>query len=318
MLAAVALLLTVMTWLDERRDEDADSSALAGLNLQMQSLQQNAAQKQVLEAETAETHQTLKALSDKLDSFDAELADLRKRSEEGRDSWIKDEAASLLVAAIEEIDIRANPLLAIKALQQADGRLKLLSDPRLLAVRSEIAREIDALRTLPQSDLDGMAVALAGYTAGVDQFPLRRSVPENYVPGETHDEVPAGKQTLWVKLEAGLTRLANDMFTVRRRSVPVEPLLAPKEEFFLRRNLELRLDAARAALLNRDGRAFQDSVHAARVWMMAYFDMRDNAVKAAAQQLTSMEQQNIAPPLPDISGSLALLRELETPRNAAP
>src|SRR5579864_5263869 len=200
LLAAAALLLAVMTWLDERRDEDADSTALAGLNLQLQSLQQNAAQKKVLDAETAETKATLKALSDKLDSFDAELADLRKRSEEGRDAWIKAEAASLLVAANEEIEIRANPVLAVKALQQADGRLKLLSDPRLIAVRSEIAREMNALRAVPQPDLDGLAVNLAGYAASVDQFPLKRSAPEHYVPSDVRDEAAPGKLGLWQKL----------------------------------------------------------------------------------------------------------------------
>ncbi|HEV2111581.1 MAG TPA: uroporphyrinogen-III C-methyltransferase, partial [Gammaproteobacteria bacterium] len=202
---------------------------------------------------------------------------------------------------------------------QADARLKLLSDPRLIAVRQEIAREINALRTVPQADVAGMAVSLTGLAASADALPLRRSVPEHYVPGGNTGVQPLEQNpNLWQKFKGGAERLLSDMFTLRRRSQPLEPLLSPREELFLRLNLELKLETARAALLDREGPAFHDSVHSARLWLESYFDSRDKGVAAALQQLSAMENQPLSPPLPDVSASLALLRQLEAPRATAP
>lgn len=319
LLGVAALLLAAVDWYGFRRESAARDAELAALKQSMSSLQQSAALKSALDAQAVALQQSLKAENDRLDSLDSGLADMRKHSEEGREAWIKAEAASLLVAANEEIEIRANPVLAIKALQQADARLKLLSDPRLIAVRQEIAREINALRAVPQADIAGMAVALTGLAGNVGDLSLKRSVPEHYVPGGAPGVVPPQTGlSLWQKFRAGAERLLADMFTLRRRGQPLEPLLSPREELFLRLNLELKLDTARAALLDREGPAFHDSIHSSRLWLETFFDTRDKAVGAAVKQLNGMEQQPVTPPLPDLSASLALLRQLETPRNAAP
>lgn len=317
LLGGAGLLLAVFSWFQFRHESQERDAQLTALSQDLGTLQQAAALKSALDAQNAALQQSLKALNDREDTLDSGLADMRKHSEEGRDAWIKAEAASLLVAANEEVQLRGDPALAIKALQQADARLKLLSDPRLIAVRQEIAREINALRTVPQPDLEGMAVALTGLAESIDRLPLKRNVPEHYIPGGSTApaEAPAN---VWQKVHAAMERLFADMFTVRRRGQPLEPLLTPREELFLRLNLELKLENARAALLDHQGQAFHDSVTGARAWLASYFDLQDPAVKAAMQQLDAMGQQAVAPKLPDLSASLNLLRQLETPRNAAP
>ncbi len=319
LLAVAALLLAVVDWYSGRHSGAARDAELATLQQSVAALQQSAASKSALDAQDAALQQSLKAESDRLDGLDSGLADMRKHSEEGREAWIKAEAASLLVAASEETQLRNDPALAIKALQQADARLKLLSDPRLIAVRQEIAREINALRALPQADVEGLAVTLTGLAAGAADLPLKRSVPEHYLPGgNTGAQAPEQNPGLWDRFKAGAERLLSDMFTLRRRSQPLEPLLSPREELFLRLNLELKLETARAALLDRRAQAFHDSVHGARVWLEYYFDVHDKTVAAALQQLTSMEQLPVTPALPDLSASLTLLRQLEPPRATAP
>ena len=318
-LAAAALALAAVNWMNLKRSDARREADLAALNQRLETLQATAAHKDVLDTETADTQQALKAMGDRLDSFDATLTDLRRRTQEGRDSWIKAEAATLLLAAGEELQMRGDPALAIQALQQADGRLRLLQDPRLIAVRQEIARETAALRAVPQPDTAGMAVALASMAESTERLPLKRAAPDHYTPGGvvTADTLPPDAG-LWAKFKAASARLFADMFTVRRHNVPVEPLLAPREEFFLRRNLELRLDAARAALLQRQDQDFQDSVHAAHEWLVSYFDVQDASVKADLQSLDGMQARSIAPPLPDLSPSLALLRQTENPKVGAP
>ena len=315
LLAAVALLLAGFNWYRLQQARDTQAAA----EQRLLELQQSSAQKSTVEDQDVALQQALKAEGARIDELDAAYAELRKHSEEGRDAWIKAEAASLLVAANEEVEIRRDPALALKALQQADQRLKLISDPRLIAVRQEIARESNALRAVPQPDVEGMAVTLAGLAESVDTLPMKRTAPEHYIAGgNLNDQDAAAPQGFWARFKAAVGRLADDMFTVRRHDATVEPLLAPKEEFLLRRNLELKLESARSALLDRENGAFQDSARSAGAWLTAYFDLQNGAVKGAVQQLDAMQQQDIAPKLPDISASLARLRELDSPRNAAP
>ncbi|MGH8284043.1 MAG: uroporphyrinogen-III C-methyltransferase, partial [Gammaproteobacteria bacterium] len=281
-------------------------------------LSQSAALKSQLDNDITATQQNLKGFSDRLDSMDAALTDLRKRSEQGRDAWIKAEVATLLMAANEQLQLDVNPGLALKALIAADERLKLLSDPRLIPVRQQIAREETALRAVPQADVTGMAAALTSLSEEVDTFPLKRVAPDQYAPGARAESANNAGLTLWQRFKAGLNRLARDIFTIHHRNAPVVPLLAPRQEYFLRQNLQLRLDTARAALMERDGVTFRSSTQLAGDWLKAYFDTRDSSVQAAIGQLAQMQQQQINPPLPDISASLTLLRRLEPPQATAP
>ncbi len=321
-LAIVALILVVAGWVNFERVQHAQAAlsktGLQTLKQQLDVLTQSAVSHSELDKDVNVTQQTLKGFSDRLDSMDAALTDLRRRSEQGRDAWIKAEAASLLMAANEQVHLNAEPVLALKALASADDRLKLLSDPQLIPVRQQIAREEAALRAVPQADVTGMAATLTSLSESVSRWPLRRVAPERYVPGQPSDNGMQPTSTLWQRFKAGLERLFKEIFTVHHRQTGIEPLLEPQQEYFLRQNLQLRLAAARAALLERDNAAFHSSAQMAGRWLEDYFDTQDSGIKAAIEALAKIQQQNINPPLPDISASLALLRHTEPGRDKAP
>lgn len=320
-LALAALALAIAGWVSfSRAQQQADRqlvSAVQALNRQYAALSASAAPRSQFDNDVRATRQSLKDFSDRLDGMDATLTELRQRSERGRDAWIKAEAATLLMAANDQVQINSNPQLALKALAAADARLKLLSDPQLVPVRQAIAKEQAALRAVPEADVTGMAATLTGLSEAVVKFPLKRVAPVQYTSAQTagSDEEHG---TLWQRLGAGIERVAHDIFTLRHRDTPIEPLLAPSQEYFLRQNLALRLAAARAALLERNSAAFNDSVQLASRWLQAYFDTSDSSVSAALAELAQMQQQNLNPPLPDISASLTLLRKLEPPAAGAP
>jgi uncharacterized protein HemX len=323
LLAVVAVILGVAGWVNFGHAQRSQAALLqAELQTQKQQLEaltQSAAPRSELDNDISTTQQTLKSFSDRLDSMDAVLTDLRRRSEQGRDAWIKAEAASLLLAANDQVQLNADPGLALKALTAADQRLKLLSDPQLIPVRQQIAREETALRAVPQTDVTGMAATLSSLSESVAHWPLKRVAPERYVPGQQQsDQQLQPSMTLWKRFKAGLQRLVKDIFTVHHHQANIEPLLEPQQEYFLRQNLQLRLAAAHAALLQRDNSAFQSSAKLANRWLETYFDTQDSGVKAAIDALAKMQQQQINPPLPDISASLTLLRHTEPERNKAP
>ncbi|HEY1991266.1 MAG TPA: hypothetical protein VGH71_02310, partial [Gammaproteobacteria bacterium] len=114
--AVAALLLAGLSWYRQRQSQDEVNA----LQQQLASLQQNAATKDDVASDASDTQNTVKALITRQDAFSDSLTELRAHSQEGRDAWIKAEAASLLMDANEEIALDLDPARAQQALQQAD------------------------------------------------------------------------------------------------------------------------------------------------------------------------------------------------------
>ena len=101
----------------------------------------------------------------------------------------------------------------------------------------------------------------------------------------------------------------SSVFVIRRTDEPVRPLMAPEQAGLVRSVLLLRLESARAALLADEAGAFDEALAAAVAWLEKRYARSDADVAVAIETLESMRARELAPELPDISGSLARLRE---------
>jgi uroporphyrin-3 C-methyltransferase len=89
-------------------------------------------------------------------------------------------------------------------------------------------------------------------------------------------------------------------------------LLAPEEQYFLYRNLELMLLTARIALLKSDEASFRESLRSARSWLETYFDTAANDVRTAISDLVALESSDVKPNLPQIGAALQQLRAMRS------
>jgi uroporphyrin-3 C-methyltransferase len=110
-------------------------------------------------------------------------------------------------------------------------------------------------------------------------------------------------------LIASLKKTASDVVSVRRSDDTVRPLIAPEAQYFLRANLALQFQAARIALLRGEQGLFDQSLDDASHWLSRYYDTGDAAVRSALQSVNEARQSVLPVSVPDISGSLRLLRE---------
>jgi uroporphyrin-3 C-methyltransferase len=97
--------------------------------------------------------------------------------------------------------------------------------------------------------------------------------------------------------------------SVRRSDEAVRPLIAPEAQYFLRANLALQLQAARIALLRGQQTLYDQSLDDAASWLNRYYDTNSTPVRSALQTVSEARQNVMPVSLPDISGSLRLLRE---------
>lgn len=239
----------------------------------------------------------------------AKLAELVKG---GAGRWALLEIEDLLRTANTRLLLYRDPQAALRALELASRRLGQLNDPRLFAVREQIIDEIASLNALPDPDIQGMAMALGALIEQVPDWPLASRVPANYAggggPAEPPEQTPADVPA-WRHFLDSLGQAMQGMFTIRRTDSGHEALLPPGQEFFLVQNLQLKLQAARLALLQHRAKAFHSSLVAAQQWLRTFFDTGAPAVDAAIKKIGQLEKTPIQWRAPDITGSLVALRE---------
>jgi uroporphyrin-3 C-methyltransferase len=95
---------------------------------------------------------------------------------------------------------------------------------------------------------------------------------------------------------------------VERRDEPVPQVLSAAERALSRRQLEVELELARIAALRGDEQAFLSGLETAIEILRRDFDGATADVEGALALLGELRSFDIDPELPDISGSLNLLR----------
>ncbi|MDH3647042.1 MAG: uroporphyrinogen-III C-methyltransferase [Gammaproteobacteria bacterium] len=236
-------------------------------------------------------------------------------SASARNNWVRAEAEYFLQTANSRLQLAQDPGAALAALQAADDRLKSLGDPTLFRVRQELAGEIGALKAVPRPDMEGIAHTLNGLAARVEELPLNTASPDTY---QSSSDVEIVAETPLDRAMSTLGGVFTSMISVKRTDEAATPLLSRDEEFFLKRNLELQLQTARLALLRGEAANYRESLRTARNWLQTHFMNDATSVESAVATLIELEAEDISPNLPDISGSLRLLRLAAAPPDTAP
>ncbi|HUR40271.1 MAG TPA: uroporphyrinogen-III C-methyltransferase [Verrucomicrobiae bacterium] len=249
----------------------------------------------------------LAALDGRLKGDEQALATIGEQLDGGR--------TRLQLAAVEQLMLLANDRLvlardgraALQALELADQRLAQLAEPGLIKVREALAKERAALTALVLPDHAGIVLSLAEISRRAPTLPLRARAQRRFDPPAVREEPPPDTGVigrLWRAVKSALSSL----FALRRADAPPPQLMLPEEETLVGQILQLKVEGARLALLASDTRAFHALIGEARDWLARHYDETHADVKAAQAELDRLGRIGLAPALPDISGSLTLLR----------
>lgn len=247
------------------------------------------------------------SLGERMNTIASDMEALREAAQGGRRDLIKAEVEYLLRIAADELYLTQDVDTALYALQAADDRLRQLADPRFNPVRQLIADHLQALGAVSVPDVSGMALKLGSLMNQVAELPLRQARHAREVE-ETIAETPPD-MSWWDRARAGIARVFSKLVVVQSAEPP-PPLLSPDEHFFLYRNVELQLAAARTALLAGDAAAYRQSLETAREWLGRYFDANDPAVANMIADLSGLLDVALQPAVPDITGALDRFRTL--------
>ncbi|MEW5781176.1 MAG: uroporphyrinogen-III C-methyltransferase [Pseudomonadota bacterium] len=294
--------------------------------------------------------ETLDALQAKVGALEAQLAEMQSQQialqtiyqelSRSREDRLLAEVEQAVSIAQQQLQLAGNVEAALIALSGAEARLAQSAQPQFLPLRKLINRDIERLKALPSADVAGIALKLDGLINAVPNLPLafeRRPLPAAKPPRAPTRRAPAAADAAPTAPDAaagaGETALAapgwqgmlsawlqevwhelRQLVRIERIDTPDPGLLSPREAFFLRENLRLRLLSARLALLARDAHGFRNDVQQAATWLERYFDTRTPVVQEALATLRGLEKLDVMRAPADINETLAALRNFKLGR----
>ncbi len=254
-------------------------------------------------------------LGARLEGDELRLGDMAQSLDSGRIGLQLAAIEQLLLVANDQLSLANDARTARRALDEADRRLARLDNPVLLPVREALARERSALAAMPDLDRAGTALALGELIRKAPQWALRARSAERYtaqVEGRQIEPAEGWVGRIWASVSNALA----GMFTVRRSQGPAPRLLPPGEEALVAQALLLKLEGARLATLAGDVASVRDLCASAGEWLQEYYNEADPAVAGARRQLAELVKASNPVAPPDITGSLAKLRQFMDQRLA--
>ena len=273
---------------------------ISGMSQQITGLEQKAAQ------DKANIDELQDRLTRSIQQVTAEQKNTRK-------DWLLAEVEYLLRLANQRVLMEQTPQGALKLLRSADKILRETDDVTIYDIRKAVAADIAALEAVPMLDTEGLFLRLGALNAQVDQLQVIPLTEQHKLP-ELMDEVTSEEfastisqnvKEAWAKVSDKFDQLV----VVQHRDEPVEPLLSPKQSYYLQQNLHLMLEQAQLSLLQRKQGSYVASLEKAQKWVGTYFEQNHSNTQALLKALQELEQVQVEAQMPDISGSLASLKD---------
>ncbi len=258
-----------------------------------------------LKEQVEDLNEDFERLPARVAEIETTMSSLQGISTGARENWWLAEAEYYMQIANAQLQLAGRPLLASEALRFADERVRQSGNPALTGVRRALSAELQALDAMVEPDVEGITMRLASLADAVSTLPIEEDVARAATGMPAMDPDAGPLDRTWASLKAAF----GDVVSVRRTDEAVQPLLSPDARYFLRANLALQMQTARLAMLRGEQAVFEQSLADAEDWLREYFDRDSAAVQSALATVADIRNQYTTTDLPDISGSLRLLRQ---------
>jgi len=250
----------------------------------------------------------LSSLQGRMSTLESSVAGIAGVSESARNTWLLAEAEYYMQIANAQLQLANNPQLATLALGMADERVLQLGDPALTDVRRAISDELAALDVMEKPDIAGATLTLASLARVVESLPLANAAKAADEDPQPDDEEQSGVDRAWSSMKSAMS----DLVKVTPPDEAKVAFVTPDAEYLLRSNLALQLQSARLALLRGEQAIFEQTLDDTSALMSQYFDSESTQVAGAQETLAEIRSNVFTTSMPDISGSLRLLRQYRT------
>lgn len=277
--------------------------------LEQQRLATESADKEIEERLLVQLQDQQKTVQEMATEVSASLADVAQDLGTSGEDWLLAEAEYLIRLGSQRVLMEADPEGAIALYEAADTIVRDAEGVVAFELRQALAADIVSLKGVSDLDVDGLFVKIS---ALINQIDLLKHRQLQYIAVENADPVEEPQNLLarLVQFAASAGDRLSGLVDYRTEGGVVTPILPPKEEYYLRQNLVMKLQLAQLGLLRSDQRIFSASLQETSEWIDRYFDREDGTTKAVQETISAISLVNIEREMPDVSASLREVRKL--------
>ncbi|AOE48832.1 uroporphyrinogen-III C-methyltransferase [Kangiella sediminilitoris] len=279
-----------------KQQQQSFESALQQQKNQMQALQSNLSQSQ---ARISQLQQQLSSTQSKIQAL----------SSNKQQDWLFNEAQYLLREASNKLSFTNDAASIISLLQAADSVLSQINDGSLTDLRQAISRDINAVRSSGNLDIEGVAIAIETLKSDLLQLELASIQLQSNEP-QADTAVAETDISSWQHFKNSISKAASKYYTVHHFEESVRPFISPERDRLLRENIALNLQTAQLAALQNNQSLYLANLQQVNVWVAEYFKQKSSTTSAFIQQLEELLEQSVELNLPSQLQSYKLISEL--------
>ncbi|MFO4653457.1 uroporphyrinogen-III C-methyltransferase [Vibrio cholerae] len=252
----------------------------------------NAQLEQTVSKATEITHRAETVLEQQqksIESLQLAVADIKGRRP---NDWLLAEADYLVKLAGRKLFLEHDVETATQLMESADQRIAALNDPSLTALRKTMANDITTLKNIPLIDRDGLVLRLISLQQQIDNLPLANAILPADQP-QTSQAVSENLDDWQTNLKNSLKAFADNFITFRSRDGNVIPLLSPTQHFYLRENLQAKLETAIKGVYTEQQTLYRTALDTAAQWSTSFFNPDDKAVQSFNAALAQLAEQQV-------------------------
>ncbi|KAA0999249.1 heme biosynthesis operon protein HemX [Vibrio cholerae] len=224
-----------------------------------------------------------------IESLQLAVADIKGRRP---NDWLLAEADYLVKLAGRKLFLEHDVETATQLMESADQRIAALNDPSLTPLRKAMANDITTLKNIPLIDRDGLVLRLISLQQQIDNLPLANAILPADQP-QTSQAVSENIDDWQTNLKNSLKAFADNFITFRSRDGNVIPLLSPTQHFYLRENLQAKLETAIKGVYTEQQTLYRTALDTAAQWSISFFNPDDKAVQSFNAALAQLAQQQV-------------------------
>ncbi|EKF9662748.1 uroporphyrinogen-III C-methyltransferase [Vibrio cholerae] len=224
-----------------------------------------------------------------IESLQLAVADIKGRRP---NDWLLAEADYLVKLAGRKLFLEHDVETATQLMESADQRIAALNDPSLTVLRKAMANDITTLKHIPLIDRDGLVLRLISLQQQIDNLPLANAILPADQP-QTSQAVSENIDDWQTNLKNSLKAFADNFITFRSRDGNVIPLLSPTQHFYLRENLQAKLEMAIKGVYTEQQTLYRTALDTAAQWSTSFFNPDDKAVQSFSAALAQLAQQQV-------------------------
>ena len=225
-----------------------------------------------------------------------------------RGDWLLADAEYLLSVANRRLHLMGDVNTTKEALIAADHRLRESGDAAAFKIRTQIAKEITAVKKIQLPDIIGIYAVLELLEDNVEKLALFLPYAGKEVTETDHQQEVDNEQHEHEGLDYALIELKG-VLTIRHTEQPVKSIITAEQAHFIRDQLRVKLEMVKISMVQQNDRLYQATLTDAQQWVKNNFTQNKDADSylTELQKLTEIE---IHSQFPDISNSLKMLRDI--------